>query len=366
MRRLIPCLLVFLVGCGGLRLSVVDSAYNRPSNVAVYFTVDTATGSPVAGLEADDFRIYEDGSLVSVAESQQTIVNPEVAAEHYTLLLVDMSGSVSESDQVPLIEEAAQEFTSELEDHQRVAVYVFDGSEDIRAITPFTRSEGAASAGAGRLSSYNARDPSTNLHGAVVNAIGELNDALERSRTPLSFGTVVVFTDGTDRAARVTADEMADAIDESPYDFFAIGVGDEISENVLGDVGREGYVMVADRGAIRAAFHGVSERIVQMTQRFYLLSYCSPARAGTHTVTVEAVNDGGSGSLTYEFDAEGFGPNCNPERPPPFDTSRGGTPRTRSRSRRGSRIQVDVSARASGGGGGGSATVSVDPEAGAQ
>ncbi len=355
------CAAGMAAGCGGLSLSMVDSAYRRPSNVAVYFTVDTAGGSPVAGLEADDFRIYEDGSLVSVAESQQTIVNPEVAAEHYTLLLVDMSGSVSESDQVPLIEQAAQEFTSQLESHQRVAVYVFDGSEDIRAITPFTRSGGAASAGAGRLSSYNARDPSTNLHGAVVAAIGELDTALERSRVPLRFGTVVVFTDGTDRAARVTPREMAEAIEESPYDFFAIGVGDEISERVLGDVGREGYVMVADRSAIRNAFRGISQRIVEMTQRYYLLSYCSPARAGVHTVTVEALAETGSGSLTYEFDAEGFGPNCDPNRPPPFDTSTGGTPRTRSRATRGSRIQV----RASAGGEGGSATVEVNPEGGA-
>ncbi|MGE0786023.1 MAG: VWA domain-containing protein [Sandaracinaceae bacterium] len=337
-------LTILLGGCGGLRLNMVDSAYQRPSNVAVYFTVDTATGDPVAGLTADDFRIYEDGSLVSIAESQQTIVNPEVAAEHYTLLLIDMSGSVSESDQVPLIEEAAQEFTTRLEDHQKVGVYVFDGSEDIHVITPFTRSEGAASAGAGRVSSYHARDPSTNLHGAVVAAIGELDTALERSRVPLRFGTIVVFTDGTDRAARVSARDMRDAIDQSPYDFFAIGVGDEISEGVLGDVGREGYVMVADRGAIRAAFAQVSQRIVRMTQRYYLLSYCSPARAGTHVVSVEALSEGSSGRLSYEFDAAGFGPDCNPNRPPPFSTSSPQSLRARDRASRGQRIEVRATA----------------------
>lgn len=330
-----------VVGCGGLRVNMVDSAYRRPSNVAVYFTVDTAGGDPVAGLQADDFRIYEDGGLISVAESQQTIVNPEVAAEHYTLLLVDMSGSVSESDQVPLIESAAQEFTSQLEAHQRVAVYAFDGSEDIYRITPFTQNAGAANAGLGRVSSFRARDPSTNLHGAVVKAIEELDAALERARAPLRFGTVVVFTDGTDRAARVSIREMSDAIEGSPHDFFAIGVGDEIDEGVLGAVGREGYVMVDDPAAIGAAFRRVGERILTMTQRYYLLSYCSPARAGRHTVTVEAVTDEATGSLTYEFDAEGFGPNCDPSQPPPFDTSQGGiTPRHRTRRSRGARIEV--------------------------
>ncbi|MCB9592324.1 MAG: VWA domain-containing protein [Sandaracinaceae bacterium] len=341
--RIAWVLLVLLGGCGGLRLSMVDSAYRTPSNVAVYFTVDTATGDPVAGLTADDFRIYEDGRIVSVAESGQTIVNPELAAEHYTLLLVDMSGSVSESDQVPLIEEAATEFTSTLEEHQRVAVYAFDGSEEIHRITPFTRSAGAANAGVGRISNFTPRDPSTNLHGAVVAAIAELDTALSRSTVPLRFGTIVVFTDGTDRAARITADEMGDAIEGSAYDFFAIGVGDEIDEGVLSHVGREGYVMVADRTAIRAAFTEISERIVQMTQRYYLLSYCSPARAGEHSVTVEAVTEGGSGSLTYEFDAQGFGPRCNPDQPPPFDTSRpGAAPRTRGRRSAGQRLEVSA------------------------
>lgn len=372
--RSLAFLAILFAGCGGLRLSMVDSAHRPPSNVAVYFTVDTSGGDPVAGLTADDFAISEDGRVVSVAESQQTIVNPELAAEHFTLLLVDMSGSVSESDQVPLIEAAAQEFTSQLESHQQVALYAFDGSEEIHRITAFTGSGGVASAGVGRLSSFNTRDPSTNLHGAVIAAIGELDSAMERSRAPLRFGTVVVFTDGTDHAARVSARDMAHALEESAYDFFAIGVGDEIDEGVLGSIGREGYVMVDDRTAIRAAFTEIGARIVGMTQRYYLLSYCSPARAGVHTVTVRAHNEAGSGSLTYEFDAAGFGPNCNPESPPPFDTSRpGASPRTRGRAARGRRLEIQArpsgaGPRGAGGGGGASVVVDTggDPEAGAQ
>lgn len=345
-----------------MRLNLVDSAYQRPSNVAVYFTVDDAHGDPIPGLEADDFRIYEDGELVSEAESKQTIVNPEVAAEHYTLVLVDMSGSVSESDQVPLIEAATQELTEQLGQYQKVAIYAFDGSEGIHRITGFTGSAGAVTAGAGRLTNFRPRDPSTNLHGAVVAAIEELDRELERARAPLRFGTVVVFTDGSDRAARVTRQEMGRAIEESPYDIFAIGVGDEISEDVLSYVGREGYVMVDDRAAIRAAFQRIGERIVAMTQRYYLLSYCSPARAGTHTVTIEAVTDRGSGTLSYEFDATGFGPNCDPSRPPPFDTSQAGaTPRPRPRAGRGERIEVRPSRTT-----GVRIDASVNPEDGAQ
>jgi hypothetical protein len=318
---------------------MVDSAYQRPSNVAVYFTVDTAFGEPVGGLTATDFRIYEDGQLVSESESQQTIVNPEVAAEHYTLLLVDMSGSVTESDQVPLLQQAATEFTSQLEGNQRVAVYAFDGSEDLAVIAGFTSSGGAQGA-INRLGSYRSRDPSTNLHGAVVQAIRVLDTELARSSVPLRFGTIVVFTDGSDRAARVSKRDMGAAIDASPYDIFAIGVGSEIDEGTLGDVGRDGYVLVADTAAVTDAFRRVGERILAMTQRYYLLSYCSPARAGEHRVTVEAVTPEASGRLAYDFDAAGFGPHCNPERPPPFAIGNARTARTRPRAARGARIEV--------------------------
>jgi hypothetical protein len=338
-RSFLLTLTLGLAGCVGLRLTLVDSAYQRPSNVAVYFTVDAANGDPVGGLTAEQFRIYEDGHLVSPTESQQTIVNPEVAAEHYTLLLVDMSGSITESDQVPVLQAAATELVSQVEgSSQRVAVYAFDGEAEIHEIVGFT-TEGGATAGVARLSGFHSQDPSTNLHGAVVQGLTALDEALSHSQVPLRFGTLVVFTDGTDHAARVNRHDMGEAIDHSNYDVFAIGVGTEIDEGTLGDIGREGYVLVADSAAISEAFRQVGARIVQMTQRFYLLSYCSPARAQTHRVTVEAVAHDASGRLSYEFDASGFGPQCDPNRPPPFAI---GTDRVRTRPRagRGSRIHV--------------------------
>jgi uncharacterized protein YegL len=307
-----------VVGCGsGLKLTKVDAAHRKPSNVGVFFSVHTRSGDPVAGLEETDFLIYEDGALVSPHESQQTIVNQEQTAEHYTLLLVDMSGSVTESDDVDLIADAAERFTSELEGHQRVAVFAFDGSADIHPIQPFAQSAGG---GLARLRSFRHKDPSTNLYGAVVQGVRELDRAVAKSKVPLTFGTIVVFTDGTDRAARVSYDDMIRAVDESGHDVFAIGVGHEIDERTLSKVGRDGHVHVQDSSAIAEAFHEVSERIVGHTQSYYLLSYCSPARAGVHEVTIEAVKDDTKGKLTYEFDAAGFGPNCNPNTPPPFKT----------------------------------------------
>lgn len=37
-------------GCAGLRLNLINASVRRPSNVAVYFTVDRNNGDPVPGL----------------------------------------------------------------------------------------------------------------------------------------------------------------------------------------------------------------------------------------------------------------------------------------------------------------------------
>src|SRR5215475_5354418 len=157
-----------LGACTGLHLNTVNHSVKKPSNVAVYFTVDRSNGDPVGGLTADRFRIYEDGNPVSTLESKQVILNPQIAAAHYTLLLVDMSGSVVQSGQVPQLQAAAQAFTTRVEQFQRVGVYAFDGSPNLMPVVPFTHSGGSAAHAVGALEHLHPRDPSTNLHGAVV------------------------------------------------------------------------------------------------------------------------------------------------------------------------------------------------------
>jgi hypothetical protein len=308
-------------GCGaGLKLTRIEAASNKPSNVAVFFSVDRDK-EPVSDLLASDFRIYEDDKLVSVNESRQTIVNPQLASAHFTLLLVDMSASVSASEQMNDIAAAAIQFVGQVGKQQRVAVYAFDGSKNLYEISAFTPTEQQTAQGLNSLPTFQSRDPSTNLNGAVVQALGELDKALRGTNVPLRFGTLVVFTDGTDRANRVPLQEMVDAVEASPHAVYAIGVGNEIDDSTLSRVGKSGYIRVEDSSASAAAFNEIGDRIVRFTQRYYLLSYCSPSRAGKHKVTIEAVSDGDTGKLDYDFNADGFGPECDPNKPPPFDTT---------------------------------------------
>jgi hypothetical protein len=350
--------LVFMSGCGGggLTLTPIKSTQSKPSNVAVYFKVATSGGEPIGGLTATSFKIYEDGSLVSELESKQTILNPEVAASHYTLLLVDMSGSVSgDQDSVNALVDAANAFTDRVEKQQKVAVFAFDGSPQLHPISSFTTT-GGAKAGIAELKNFKPSDPSTNLNGAVVAGLAELNHALSQAEHPMRFGTLVVFTDGTDRANRVPRDDMLKAVHDSEYQIFAIGLGTEIKESEIKDIGKSGTAMATDKTKVVAAFDAIGAKIEAATKSYYLLSYCSPSRAGKHEVRIKAIvlgdqvaqgnvdanasaNGSGasadanastaspsgerSGSMTQDFDAAGFGPGCDPNTPPRFDVTKG-------------------------------------------
>lgn len=322
-RVAVMCVLC-LGACSRLQVSRINSAESKPNNVWVFFTVEKG-GEPVAALSVSDFEIYEDDQLVSKFESNQVIQNPEVAAVMYTMLLLDVSGSVTESGQSGALVDAAQVFSERVGKSQKVGVYAFDGDERLHPVVPFTEAKGSVQGGLNGLRTYQPKDPSTNLHGAVVAALTELKKELDKDPRPLKFGTLVVFSDGTDRAARVSREEMLEEMSKPDYDhyeLFAIGLGAEMERAKLDEIGRDGTELASNQAKVQDAFERVAERIESHMKRFYLLSYCTPARKGEHRVRIVASKpEVGSGALEYTFNADGFGPPpaCDPERKPSFD-----------------------------------------------
>ncbi len=143
---------------------------------------------------------------------------------------------------------------------------------------------------------------------------------MESAPQPLRFGTLVVFTDGTDHAHRVSRDDVSRALDYSAgFETYVIGVGQEVDRGQLSRIGRSGTFASRNRNDIQRGFDEVGARIEASSKRYYLLSYCSPSRAGQHRVEIEAVAHGRSGRLSHPFDAAGFGPTCDPNQRPAFD-----------------------------------------------
>ncbi|HZL21232.1 MAG TPA: hypothetical protein VFG23_26090, partial [Polyangia bacterium] len=89
-------------GCGGsLKVTKLAASATRPANIAVYLSVMDKTGEPVGGLAPANFRVYEDGKLISETKGKRALLDPGVVGVHFALLLVDLSGPVVDSEYLP-------------------------------------------------------------------------------------------------------------------------------------------------------------------------------------------------------------------------------------------------------------------------
>jgi hypothetical protein len=258
----------------------------------------------------------------------------------YSLVLLDLSGSILRAGELPRLREAALAYVTRLlaegGEAQRVGLAGFDGRGTLRTIVDFTGELSALQAGLESLGqaecvvnadcsgNVDARtcagglcvDDSTNLHGAVISGLGAL-DAAVKADTAIPFrqGALVIFTDGTDQASRVDARATRDAVQASPLHVFTVGLGAETDEMALRDFGKDGYQPVSEMADLSTAFDAIARRVAAMANRFYVLDYCSPKRQGTHALRIVArVDDSSgvtlSGALEQNFDATGFASGC--------------------------------------------------------
>src|SRR5438045_1862198 len=204
-------------GCmfGGLRVEQVETSVQKPSNVAVYLAVSKGD-DPALGLTEKNFHILEDGAELTPEQTQQVLLPRDVAAVHRALLLLDMSGPVTEGETRHQIAMAAARFAARAHTAEPVTIYAFDGGPAIRLITEIP--EGTDDVvEIPQLESYTAQDSSSNLNSAIVESLAQLDARLMSAQKPIRIGTLVVFARGPDLAGRVADAKMSEALDESKH-----------------------------------------------------------------------------------------------------------------------------------------------------
>ena len=315
-----------------LMFEPLTTNYEPPSNVVVLFGLETCDGQPKPGISAEQFIIKEDGEVISLFESGQAILPSEMGFRLGAILVLDMSGSIILSGNLELLKSAATEFIAKLDDTHEISVYTFDGRKNLQALLapeggtlvqavedlsfpectskedcpaelPVCHKSGATGFCVG--------DPSTNLNGAVLAGISLLDDQAQQTpETTIFAGSLVVFTDGTDQAGIVSSAQAAEQVASSEHTVFSIGLGGEVDKVQLQAIGKDGTTIADNAEEISSAFDGIAQLIGDRASRFYVLGYCSPKRAGEHTLSLTV--EGYSGApLTYPFNAEGFEAGCD-------------------------------------------------------
>lgn len=305
-------------GCGligGVRVETVDASAQKPSNVALYVEVSDQ-GEPVTNLEPKNFKIYENDELLSPNQTGRTLLPTDRFTDQHVLLLVDVSGNPS-ADQKALYARAAEAFVRKLAANVAVTVKAFDGGPSLLAVGDFPR--GASQHAVPALTSLNAADSSRNLNGAIVAGLTELDG--RGSGKPVKLGTLVVFSRGPDLAGRVPEGALSDALYQTKNDVIGIVIGPDATQL---DFLPGGVVHSQDGDSLPIAFEEAGSKVSAAHQKYYLVAYCSPARAGQRRVRVEVSYTDGegtekSGDTTYELDATGFSAGCTAETPPRFE-----------------------------------------------
>lgn len=310
-----------------LQLTIQEEYTTLPAKVSVFFKVDDKDGMPVANLNSASFTIYEKGRnddcerSISSFESNAVVSSRKQIFAYNTVLILDLSASVTATslDELKL---AAKDFIAEVmpnDDNENYAmgIWWFDGQDELHELIAPSSDPAALQNAIDGISPAISDDPSTDLYGAVIKGVAEA-EALQNSfeaEDIISAVSIVIFTDGTDQAGRYLKTDAMDAVNtaNNAVRFFSIGLGGEIDEEVLTEIGKHGSVFAADQTELENTFQQVAQIVWAEANSYYLFEYCSPKRDGSGTNELRIVvntNEGVSGSVVTEFDATGFGSGC--------------------------------------------------------
>ncbi len=309
----------FVAGCsvfGGVHVETLDVSAQKPSNVAFYVSV-TDHGEPVTELDANNFKIYENGQELSAGVSERTLLPREPVTAERVLLLVDVSQNPNAAQRASY-EEAIEAFLRKLTPTLPVSVRAFDGGPGLKTVGDYAR--GAQTPNAASVTKLTSHDASRDLNGAILAGLAEL-DRTTADKKPIKLGTLVVFSRGPDLAGRTEESKLEQALDTTTHDVIGVGIGDDTP--YLG-FARGGVIHAQNADTLPIAFEEAGSRVAATHAKYYLVAYCSPARAGRRSVRLEVTHedekgDAHSGSTEYELDASGFGPGCRAETMPRFE-----------------------------------------------
>jgi Ca-activated chloride channel family protein len=268
----------------------------RLVNVALNVADDK--GSPVGGLERDDFAIFEDGKPQKIA-----VFEKEARTPLSIVLAMDASESVLSSER--LEKEAAKHFVNALLREQD-ELDLMEFSDVVRELVPFTNQKKRIEVGLNGIQHGEA----TALYDAVYLASQRLS---ETSAADGRRRVVVLITDGGDTVKGenyTRALEQAQRAGAMVYSIIIVPIYADAGRNTAGehaliqmaqDTGGK-YYYVVDPKDLEPAFRHVSDDL--RTQ--YLLGYYAPRRGkddSYRTIKVRLANEALQGRYDLRYRA---------------------------------------------------------------
>lgn len=235
LRMLLPALAV----CVGI--SLTSAAQDKKTDdevirvdtqiVDVPISVVSAAGTPVRGLKASNFVVFEDGKRQEIVDFSTTTEPFEIA------LLLDTSGSAR--GDLPLIQQAAQDFIASLRPGDRVAIIAYDTERTEKQafavsgiVSPLTGDRKVLRSAVNNIQTSNG----TPFYDSLV----QIAEAVFDQKPAEQFRgrrAVVALTDGVDSSSKANFEAAKEKLEETGVVSFFIKVDtrDFFEETLLGD-----------------------------------------------------------------------------------------------------------------------------------
>lgn len=314
------------LGNAQLTLGIQDKFTTLPGKVSVFFKVNDNDGNPVPGLRSNNFNIFERGrndqcfNAISSSESFAKISPNSQVFRNSTFLVLDLSNSVLSSSLVQL-KSASIGFIDNVmpttpDEAFKMGIYWFDGEDSLHLLKELTSDAEELKTAINGITDTISQDPSTDLYGAVIKATDIATEKLAgfEALDVFAAASVVLFTDGTDQAARYSRSAAVEKVNRADNNitFFSIGLGNEIDEAVLAQIGKTASVFADNSQELEARFNEISLSVAGQANSFYLFEYCSPKRdgSGSNELIIQAVDGERKGAVSTSFDATGFTSGC--------------------------------------------------------
>lgn len=297
-----------------------ETETSAPSKISIRFKLDDKDGEPIPGLTEANFNIYEQTQsssclqAISEFEALRSIQREQQSFIQHTLIVLDLSGSVITFQEE--LKEATRALINEINPRDssfnKIGIWWFDGAAELHELVAPTFDKESILESINEIKTDLSKDNSTNLYGAVSSIAKKANTIL-KDNSGVSGVSVILFTDGKDRANRISKQNAYDAVSESnaAISFFTVGLGEEINKSDLEKFGRDHFVNISKVDQLAGTFQEIALFVQAESDSYYLLEYCSPIRNGVNNVLiVEAVHGDRKGYLDSKFDASGFEGGC--------------------------------------------------------
>ncbi|MCA1617874.1 MAG: VWA domain-containing protein [Acidobacteria bacterium] len=212
------CALVFAaslctaVGAGRAQVAKKEKSAESPFTVRLGARVLDARGRPVGGLRAEDFRVAEDGVPQKVTHFER------LEGPHAFALVVDRSGSLR-SD-VGRVVEFGQLIVNGTGEDAAGIVVTFVDSDDIKVSQDATTDKRALSSA---LEDIFIEGGPTAINDAVHFAAERLAQFKRTEKSPRRYSLVLV-TDGEDRASRYKDEQVFEKLRAAGLRLFVVGL----------------------------------------------------------------------------------------------------------------------------------------------